>query len=124
MGRLYDKRRWHRVRARKLARNPECEGCEEQPSRQVDHITPLDKGGAPYDPANLMSLCIPCHTEKTGCDKIGRQWVMAKDRGCDEHGKPNRSVRFSTPRGGCITAASPPNTAAPRENELIPSGAR
>lgn len=88
MSRLYDRQRWHRVRARELARDPVCEGCEEQASMHVDHITPLDQGGAPYDPENLQALCIPCHNEKTAADKAGRPWVRPRDRGCDVDGNP------------------------------------
>jgi 5-methylcytosine-specific restriction endonuclease McrA len=32
---------------------------------QVDHITPLDKGGHPFDESNLQTLCKRCHQEKT-----------------------------------------------------------
>lgn len=32
---------------------------------EVDHRVPLDKGGDPWDPANLQSLCRGCHFEKT-----------------------------------------------------------
>ena len=32
---------------------------------QVDHITPLERGGASFDPANLQTLCQPCHLDKT-----------------------------------------------------------
>ena len=87
-GRLYDKRRWHRVRERALARGPVCEGCGEQSSRHVDHIVPLDCGGPPYDPTNLQALCIPCHTEKTACDKSGTRWIRPVHRGCDVNGFP------------------------------------
>ena len=118
MGRLYDKRRWHRVRARKLARDQICEGCDEQPSRHVDHIQPLDKCGAEYDPANHMALCIPCHTEKTGCDKTGRQWIMPKHRGCNVDGSARVSEK-PTLGGGSITATSRANTAGPRKVELV-----
>jgi 5-methylcytosine-specific restriction protein A len=46
---------------------------------QVDHIKPLFKGGTDA-PANLQSLCVPCHEAKTradaglragGCDVFG-----------------------------------------------------
>jgi 5-methylcytosine-specific restriction protein A len=88
MTRLYDLRRWHRVRKRKLMRDPICEGCNERPSRHVDHIVPLDKGGGAYDPSNLQALCIPCHNKKTGCDKAGKQWLKPINRGCNADGSP------------------------------------
>ena len=31
----------------------------------MDHIRPLRRGGAPYDPDNLQVLCRACHIEKT-----------------------------------------------------------
>jgi len=34
---------------------------------EVDHITPLFKGGT-YDDDNLQSLCHDCHTDKTAED--------------------------------------------------------
>lgn len=32
---------------------------------EVDHITPISKGGHPFDPMNLQTLCEGCHKEKT-----------------------------------------------------------
>ena len=32
---------------------------------EVDHITPLRTGGAPYDRQNLQLLCTACHIEKS-----------------------------------------------------------
>ena len=35
----------------------------------VDHIIPVFKGGAVFDPANLQVLCpFPCHAAKTRID--------------------------------------------------------
>ena len=35
----------------------------------VDHIVPVFKGGAVFDPANLQVLCpFPCHAAKTRVD--------------------------------------------------------
>lgn len=58
-------RRWRRVRADKLAADPVCErpGCHHL--AEVDHITPVSRGGDRYDPANLQSLCHTHHLEKT-----------------------------------------------------------
>lgn len=88
IGSIYKTKRWERVSKRKLAANPLCEGCEQRPSRNVDHIQPLDSGGAAYDPNNHQALCIPCHNDKTGCDKTGKHWVKPKHRGCDQFGIP------------------------------------
>ncbi|MPZ36768.1 MAG: hypothetical protein GEU95_01680 [Rhizobiales bacterium] len=118
MGRLYDKRRWHRVRERKLRRDPICEGCGERPSEHVDHIIPLP-GGAAYDPANHMALCIPCHNAKTRCDEMGKPWVRPIHRGCNADGSlrdPSHpwAVASLQPRD---RTAGPPNKNHLLENE-------
>lgn len=35
------------------------------PAACVDHIRPLNMGGAKYDERNLQSLCWSCHSKKT-----------------------------------------------------------
>ena len=35
---------------------------------EVDHVVPLDKGGDPWDPANLQTLCRGCHVAKTAAE--------------------------------------------------------
>ena len=32
---------------------------------ECDHVMPLRRGGAPYDPENLQTLCRRCHVDKT-----------------------------------------------------------
>ena len=54
------------ARKHKLFQNPLCEKCGTQVAVEVDHVVPLDQGGAPYAPENLSSLCSPCHWAKTG----------------------------------------------------------
>ena len=60
--------RWRRLRVAILDRdgwrctNPECGRAGRL---EVDHIQPLEKGGAMYDPANLQTLCRTCHIAKT-----------------------------------------------------------
>jgi 5-methylcytosine-specific restriction protein A len=39
------------------------------PAQMVDHIVPINKGGAPLDLNNLQSLCNHCHAVKTARDK-------------------------------------------------------
>lgn len=34
------------------------------PAECVDHIVPLSRGGARYDPSNHQSLCLACNTAK------------------------------------------------------------
>ncbi len=37
--------------------------------QEVDHVIPINRGGARLDPANLQSLCRSCHRSKTLADK-------------------------------------------------------
>lgn len=63
---VYRSARWRRLRARILRERPWCEhpGCRE-PATDVDHITPIEDGGDPWDEDNLQPLCHPHHSEKT-----------------------------------------------------------
>lgn len=65
--RFYDRRAWRDgIRPAKLRANPLCEDCEQLGlvvvATDVDHID-----GDPLNnvPANLRSLCHPCHSRKT-----------------------------------------------------------
>jgi 5-methylcytosine-specific restriction enzyme A len=64
----YD-RKWEKLRAWHLAREPLCRQCQIEgkvvAAFLVDHITPIRQGGAVLDPANLQSLCVRCHNQKT-----------------------------------------------------------
>ena len=62
-----NKRIWEIVRRRVLELDRyTCQSCYRRGGRfHVDHIVPLSKGGELYDPANLQTLCIRCHSEKT-----------------------------------------------------------
>lgn len=66
---------WRRLRARLIAHHldtvgPICPGWRRPPHRvapaalTVDHITPLARGGARLDPANLRVLCGKCNSAK------------------------------------------------------------
>lgn len=63
--RIYGSKRWKVLRARILADRPWCEECQTEPATQVDHVTPLSQGGAPFDAANLRAVCRPCHGRKS-----------------------------------------------------------
>lgn len=49
-----------------------CQRCERKSGEdlpdgvflEVDHIKPISKGGHPFDPRNLQTLCVPCHNVK------------------------------------------------------------
>lgn len=94
MSRVYDTQRWKRVRANQLAREPLCRLCIEEgqniprPAHHVDHKTPISAGGAPFDPANLQSLCHAHHSEKTALDKVGIAFDDWELRGCYPDGSP------------------------------------
>ncbi len=70
---FYQSRRWRSLRALKLQKDPLCEECMRKgvlvPAHMVDHIVPINKGGAPLDLNNLQSLCNHCHAVKTARDK-------------------------------------------------------
>ena len=63
--------RWQRVRMIKLTQQSTCEDpFKHHPDRpilakQVDHIVPLQDGGAAFAMENLQSLCTHCHAIKS-----------------------------------------------------------
>ncbi|MCY4508425.1 MAG: HNH endonuclease signature motif containing protein, partial [Acidobacteria bacterium] len=68
------RKRWARARAAALARDGyRCRACGRFGGRalEVDHITPISEGGAPFDLANLQSLCRDCHIDKTRRERGG-----------------------------------------------------
>lgn len=67
--RIYRTARWQHTRRRILHNNPICAACNTTLATDVDHITPLDTGGEPYDPANLQPLCAQCHGRKTRAEQ-------------------------------------------------------
>jgi len=64
---IYRTRAWRALRPVILARDSyrcqirgrRCLGA----ATEVDHITPLIAGGAPYDHTNLRAACKPCNSE-------------------------------------------------------------
>lgn len=46
-----------------------CRECGRAGRLEADHVIPLDKGGAAWDPANLQALCRPCHFAKTRAER-------------------------------------------------------
>ena len=72
----YD-RQWQKVRLLVLARDQyRCQNHwrfsgQLVEATEVDHIQPIAKGGARYDPANLQSLCASCHARKTATEDGG-----------------------------------------------------
>lgn len=70
---FYRSTAWRKLRAVKLEQKPMCEECLKAgrltPARMVDHIVPINKGGARLDLGNLQSLCNACHARKSAKDK-------------------------------------------------------
>lgn len=71
---IYQDKRWKKLRAEKLRCFPLCERCEGKgtvnTASEVHHKLPFDRGVTQeqidelaFDFDNLMSLCIPCHSE-------------------------------------------------------------
>lgn len=61
-----DRKRWALLRLRIFERDGwRCCECGKAGRLEADHIIPLSKGGAPYAPGNLQTLCRSCHIEKT-----------------------------------------------------------
>lgn len=60
-------RTWQRVRKSVLVRDGyRCAQCGAiDISHEVDHIIPLEAGGAAVDDTNLQTLCEVCHGAKT-----------------------------------------------------------
>ena len=60
-----DRSQWARVRLQVLDRDGwRCCECSAY-GNEVDHVIPLSGGGAPFDMANLQTLCRGCHIAKT-----------------------------------------------------------
>nr|DAH08110.1 MAG TPA: HNH endonuclease [Caudoviricetes sp.] len=74
---FYQSTAWRKVRAVKLSQDPLCEECARQgmavPAQMVDHIRPINEGGAALDMKNLQSLCHTCHNRKSGQEKHRRK---------------------------------------------------
>ena len=61
-----DARRWAAVRRAVFERDGwRCVECGRAGRLECDHATPLDRGGDPWDQANLQTLCRACHITKT-----------------------------------------------------------
>ena len=62
-----NRRRWEAFRLQVLERDGyRCQSCGKAGILEVDHITPLKRGGQPWELGNVQSLCRSCHFSKTG----------------------------------------------------------
>lgn len=72
---VYKTKRWQIIRRAILGRaDYQCvvDDCTNL-ATEVDHITPMEQGGDPYDPANLQALCKRHHSRKTMREVMGRK---------------------------------------------------
>lgn len=83
--RLYNKRRWRRLRVWHRQREPLCRKCKEHgiitPVAIVDHIIP-HRGDLHlfFDERNLQSLCVDCHDKiKARDERAGVTWLREID---------------------------------------------
>ena len=68
---------------------------------EVDHILPIEDGGAMYDEANLQALCKPHHSRKTARDKANRQRSPVLTQG--GAGRKSREPLAGTKRSATFT---------------------
>ena len=52
-----------------LKANPLCVVCAAV-ANEVDHVMPINAGGARLSVNNMQSLCKPCHSRKTAIDVL------------------------------------------------------
>lgn len=77
---------WRKVRARILVRDRwRCRYCGGR-AGEVDHVVPIDAGGARYDERNLVAACKRCNVRR------------ARERE-QQLGYPNRPAWSKPPRG-------------------------
>ena len=88
----YNTGTWKRLRLAILRQEPTCRECRRAGqttlAHDVDHITPLSQGGAPFSPGNLQPLCRACHNAKINREE-GGAFNPPRDRRVDpQTGKP------------------------------------
>lgn len=90
--RFYDSTAWQRVRSIQISTVPYCEACFLQRTitdcthgAPIDHIVPINHGGAELDSNNLMTLCPSHHDRKS---------AMERHNGClvEYHGEEGARV--------------------------------
>ena len=72
---FYNSKTWRATSAKYRKDNPLCECCSNKSittaAAHTDHIISIKQGGHKYNEANLMSLCVRCHSIKTQAEKEG-----------------------------------------------------
>lgn len=74
---FYNSTKWRKNRGRYIKKNPLCVICQKigitQPGHVVDHIIPINDGGAKYKWDNLQTMCHPHHNQKSGRESQAAQ---------------------------------------------------
>ena len=104
--RMLNSKRWTLLRDWKRRKNPICERCwanGEIVTKAVDihHIVPVESASSVqdmerlcFDPANLMSVCVPCHIAlHKELKSHKRDQVQANKRQAVERWAENRKVK-------------------------------
>ena len=80
---FYKSQAWVKTSQLLRLNRPECEvSSEPTPGELVDHIIPINQGGAKMDWENLMVMCNEKHNKKSGMEShkpILVEWVLNKD---------------------------------------------
>jgi len=69
---IYNTKQWRRLSKKMRAQKPYCAHCQrtaQQTRLVVDHVIPINQGGAGFDSLNLEVLCFACHAIKTEQDR-------------------------------------------------------
>ena len=70
---IYNSRQWRKLRQMILHKQPICVMCQQKKryktANTIDHILPINKGGAVWSIDNLQALCTSCHNKKSARDK-------------------------------------------------------
>ena len=70
-------RRWRRLRLWIFDRDGwRCRKCGKPGRLEAHHIEPVHKGGAPFEPSNILTYCRSCHIEHhRRTDPARRAWI-------------------------------------------------
>ena len=71
---LYSTTAWRKLSKEMRINNPKCNACSQFKSISnlvLDHIIPINQGGAIWDKRNLQVLCGTCHNAKSAAESNG-----------------------------------------------------
>ena len=96
---IYGTKRWKELRRLVLEEDGDCHWCRLKGKRtkasQVDHIVELDRGGDPYDRANLVPSCASCNASRGA--RFVNQKTAQRIQNRNNASKTSFSVKTSTP---------------------------